>query len=140
MTNLSPAVEPPTPKRRSAKPSGDVVSASALARHLDVSRAYVAKLEADGVIRREPGGGYSLDVCRMRYINHLRRERQVSAKSKAQDEFTQAKTALVQLRVQERAGLLMRHAEHVEIVDAIAGVCFASTSAVLPRGLAVAIW
>ncbi|WP_024515705.1 hypothetical protein [Bradyrhizobium sp. Tv2a-2] len=40
------------------------VSASALAVHLDCSRAYISKLEAEGVIQRR-GDGFPLDQSRV---------------------------------------------------------------------------
>lgn len=43
-----------------AKPVSETVSASALALHLDCSRAYIGKLEAEGVIQRQ-GDGFPLD-------------------------------------------------------------------------------
>jgi hypothetical protein len=43
-----PAVAKPVSRPRSRKPA--TVSASALARHLDCSRTYIGKLEAEGVI------------------------------------------------------------------------------------------
>jgi hypothetical protein len=49
-------------RRRPAKPA--TVSASALAQHLDCSRTYIGKLEAEGVIQRQ-GDGFPLDQCRI---------------------------------------------------------------------------
>ena len=48
------------------------VSASALAAHLDCTRTYIGKLEAEGVIQRQ-GGGFPLDPSRVAYVGHLRR-------------------------------------------------------------------
>ena len=48
-------------RRRSAKCA--TVSASALAQHLDCSRTYIGKLEAEGVIRQH-GDGFPLDQSR----------------------------------------------------------------------------
>ena len=45
-----------------AKPA--TVSVSALAQHLDCSRTYIGKLEAEGVIQR-PGDGFPLDRSRV---------------------------------------------------------------------------
>ena len=42
------------------------VSASALALHLDCSRTYIGKLEAEGVIQRR-GDGFPLDQSRVAY-------------------------------------------------------------------------
>jgi len=52
-------VDGPTVAKRAA-----TVSASTLALHLDCSRAYVGKLEADGVIQRR-GDGFPLDHNRV---------------------------------------------------------------------------
>jgi hypothetical protein len=57
-------------RRRSAKPA--TVSASALAVHLDCSRTYIGKLEAEGVLQRQ-GGGFALDQSRVAYLRYLRR-------------------------------------------------------------------
>ena len=53
------------------------VSASELARHLDCSRTYIGKLEAEGVLHRD-GGGFPVDESRVAYLRCLRRERQQS--------------------------------------------------------------
>jgi len=50
------------------------VSASALALHLDCSRTYVGKLEAEGVIQRQ-GGGFSLDQSGVGYLDDTERGR-----------------------------------------------------------------
>jgi hypothetical protein len=60
---------------RSRKPA--TVSASALALHLDCSRTYIGKLEAEGVIQRQDGG-FPLDQSRVAYLRYLRRERRQS--------------------------------------------------------------
>ena len=46
------------------------VSASALALHLDCSRTYIGKLEAEGVIQRQ-GDGFPLDQSRVAYLRFL---------------------------------------------------------------------
>ena len=56
------------------------VSASALALHLDCSRAYIGKLEAEGVIQRQ-GDGFPLDQTRVAYLRYLRRERRQSPRA-----------------------------------------------------------
>ncbi|MBR0697023.1 hypothetical protein [Bradyrhizobium lablabi] len=49
------------------------VSASALAAQLDCSRAYIGKLEGEGVNQRQ-GDGYPLGESRVAYLRYLRRE------------------------------------------------------------------
>jgi hypothetical protein len=52
--------------RSAVTKAATTVSASALALHLDCSRTYVGKLEAEGVIQRQ-GDGFSLDQSRVAY-------------------------------------------------------------------------
>ena len=59
------------------------VSASALAQHLDCSRAYIGKLEAEGVLQRQ-GDGFQLDQSRVAYLRYLRRERRQSPRNALQ--------------------------------------------------------
>jgi hypothetical protein len=74
----------PTRCRRHCPPvaNGATVSASALALHLDCSRAYIGKLEAEGVIQRQ-GDGFPLDQSRVAYLRYLRRERRQSPRTQA---------------------------------------------------------
>jgi hypothetical protein len=60
-----PPVAEPLSRRRSRKSA--TVSASALAQHLDCSRTYIGKLEAEGVLQRQ-GDGYPLDQNRVAYL------------------------------------------------------------------------
>ena len=50
VTIARPSVAKPVSRPRSAKPA--TASASALAQHLDCTRTYIGKLEAEGVIQR----------------------------------------------------------------------------------------
>jgi hypothetical protein len=68
-------VSTPVPRPRSRKPS--TVSAPALALHLDCSRTYISRLEAEGVIQRQ-GDGFPLDRSRVDYLRYLRRKRRQS--------------------------------------------------------------
>jgi hypothetical protein len=74
----------PAPKRAAT------VSASALALHLDCSRAYIGRLEAEGVIQRQ-GGGFPLDQSRVAYLRYLRRERRQSPRSEADADHVKVK-------------------------------------------------
>jgi hypothetical protein len=62
MTETVAPVAKPVSRPRSRKPAP--VSASALALHLDCSRTYIGKLEADGVIQRQ-GDSFPLDQSRV---------------------------------------------------------------------------
>ena len=78
------------------------VSASTPAAHLDCSRAYLGKLEAEGVIQRQ-GDGFLLDQNRVAYLRYLRREKRQSPRSEADADFRRAKSELIRLRVAEKS-------------------------------------
>jgi hypothetical protein len=88
----NPSAAKPVSRRPSAKPA--TVSASALALHLDCSRTYIGKLEAEGVIQRQ-GNGFPLDQSRVAYLRYLRRERRQSPCTEA--DAAHAKAARVSI-------------------------------------------
>ena len=94
-----PSVAKPVSRPRSRKPA--IVSASALALHLDCSRTYIGKLEAEGVLQRQ-GDGFPLDQSRVAYLRYLRRERRQSPRSEADADFQRAKSELIRLRIAEK--------------------------------------
>ena len=76
------------------------VSASALALHLDCSRTYIGKLEAEGVIQRQ-GDGFPLDRSRVEYLRYLRREHRRSPRAEADAAHVAVKSEMLQLRLME---------------------------------------
>jgi hypothetical protein len=122
-------------RRRSAKPT--TVSASAMAQHLDCSRAYIGKLEAEGVIQRQ-GDGFRLDQSRVAYLRFLRRERQQSPRTEADAAYIAAKTEMLQLRLIEKKHELVRQADVDALIDGIVGVTLTHLSSLparcAPRG------
>ena len=113
------------------------VSASALALHLDCSRTYIGKLEAEGVIQRQ-GDGFPLDQSRVAYLRYLRRERQQSPRSEADADHVKVKTEMLQLRLMEKRRELVRRDEVDALIDDIAGVTLTALSSLparcAPRG------
>jgi hypothetical protein len=107
------------PVRRSAKPV--TVSGSALAQHLDCSRALITKLAAEGVLHRD-GSGFPLDQNRVAYLRHLRRERRQSPRSEADAEHAAAKAQWLKLRIAKESRQLMPVSEHNDFVDSLAGI------------------
>jgi hypothetical protein len=68
---------------RPSVPKPATVSASALAQHLDCSRTYVAKLEAEGVIRRQgEDDGFPLDQRRVAYNRRAVRLTPITSRSR----------------------------------------------------------
>src|SRR6478752_8248468 len=115
----------PVARPRSRKPA--TVSASALALHLDCTRAYIGKLEAEGVIQRQ-GDGFPLDQSRVAYLRYLRRERQQSPRAAADAEHALAKAALLRIRIEEKQRKLVRQDDVNELIDQIAGVTLTALS------------
>jgi hypothetical protein len=109
------------------------VSASALALHLDCSRIYIGKLEAEGVIERRDDGRFDQDQCRAKYIAHLRTERQRSPKGEADTAFQQAKTALVNIRIAEKQKVLMQASDHEAFVEKLVGLFLSGLSGFAAR-------
>ena len=114
-----PSVAKPVSRPRSRKPA--TVSASALALHLDCSRTYIGKLEAEGVIQRQ-GDGFPLDQSRVAYLRFLRRERRQSPRSEADADFQRAKAELIRLRIAEKQRHLIPLEEAVGHMDEVVGL------------------
>jgi hypothetical protein len=129
------SVAKPVSRPRSARPA--TVSASALALHLDCSRAYIGKLEAEGVIQPK-GDGFPLDQSRVAYLRYLRRERQHCARTEADAAHIAVKTEMLQLRLMEKKRKLVRRADVEALIDGIAGVTLTALSSLparcAPRG------
>jgi hypothetical protein len=110
------------------------VSASALALHLDCSRTYIGKLEAEGVIQRQ-GDGFLLDQSRVAYLRFLRREHRRSPRTEADTAHVAAKTEMLKLALMEKKHELVRRAA---LIDGIAGVTLTALSSLparcAPRG------
>ena len=94
--------------------SATTVNASVLAVHLDCSRTYIGKLEAEGLIQRQ-GDGFPLDQSRVAYLRYLRRQRRQSRRSEADADHVKIKTEMLQLRLMEKKRELVRR----EDVDAL---------------------
>ena len=125
----------PVSRPRSRRPA--TVSASALALHLDCSRAYVGKLEAEGVIQRQDDG-FPLDQSRVAYLRYLRREHRRSPRTQADADYVKVKTEMLQTRLMEKRRELVLQSDVNELIDQIAGVTLTALSGLparcAPRG------
>ena len=115
---------------RSTKPA--TVSASALALHLDCSRTYIGKLEAEGVFQRV-GDGFDLDASRIAYLRFLRRERQRSPRGEADAAFTAAKAELIRLRIEQRKRILVSREEANASIEYAVGLFLTKLSGLSAR-------
>jgi hypothetical protein len=108
------------------------VSASALALHLDCSRAYVGKLEAEGVIQRQ-GDGFPLDQSRIAYLRYLRRDRRQSPRSEADIALARAKAEMLQIRIAEKKRTLVPLETYEAMIDEFAGLVLTHLSGMAAR-------
>jgi phage terminase Nu1 subunit (DNA packaging protein) len=117
--------------------SAATVGPSALALHLDCSRTYIDKLEAEGVIQRQ-GDGFPLDQSRVAYLRYLRRERRQSPRSEAAADHVKVKTEMLQLKLAQQKGEIVSKADFDAMIDTFAGVTLTALSSLparcAPRG------
>src|SRR5258707_1742746 len=125
-----PSVAKPVSRPRSRKPA--IVSASALALHLDCSRTYIGKLEAEGVIQRQ-GDGFPLDQSRVAYLRFLRREHRHSPRTQADAAHVKVKTEMLTLRLMEKRKELVRQSDVDEMIDVIIGIVLTHLSGMAAR-------
>jgi hypothetical protein len=127
-----PLVAKPVSRPRPRKPA--TVSASALAQHLDCSRSYIGKLEAEGVLHRAPdGSSFPLDQSRVAYLRYLRRERRQSPRGEADADFQRAKSELIRLRIAEKQRHLIPLEEAVGHMDEVVGLFLSRLSGFAAR-------
>ena len=125
-----PPVAKPVSRLRSRKPA--TVSASALALHLDWSRTYIGKLEAEGVIQRQ-GDGFPLDASRVAYLRFLRRERRQSPRGEADADFQRAKAELIRIRIAEKKRELIPREEAAGDMEELIGLFLTGLSGLPAR-------
>ena len=110
----------------------ETVSAAALALHLNCSRTYVGKLEAEGVIQRQ-GDGFLLDQSRVAYLRYLRREHRRSPRAEADADHVKVKTEMLQMRLMEKRRELVRRVDVDALIDGIAGTVLTHLSGMAAR-------
>jgi hypothetical protein len=123
MTELITQDHAPKPKRDKVRMvADDVVTANSLATHLGMTRQNVARLTAEAVIEQRTDGCYDQTASRLKYIKHLRDEHRRSPRAAADAKHAEAKTALLQIRIEEKQRTLMRRDAHEAIIDEMAGL------------------
>ena len=103
------------PASRPRSRRAETVSASALALHLDCTRAYICKLEAEGVIQRH-GDHFPLDQSRIAYIRTCG-ARGDSHRAVRQTPITSGSKPMLQLRLMEKKRELLRREDFDEAID-----------------------
>jgi phage terminase Nu1 subunit (DNA packaging protein) len=97
----------------------EVVTATALAAHLFCSREAITRLEKQHVLQRLPDGGYDLDDCRRRVLEHLRERRPVV--STERQNFERARAQREQMKAEQMAGSLCKTSDFGEAIDDVFG-------------------
>jgi hypothetical protein len=110
-----------------------MVSANAMAAHIDVSRTFIDKLVADGVLTKEHDGRFNLDKSRVDYLRHLRRARKLTPHAESRARYEAAKARELELRNAQKEGVLMLTAESFEIVDELCGLFLTGLSGLAAR-------
>ncbi len=124
-------------KRRRHSPDGSV-NATTVGRHLDLSYQRVQQLVEENALQQLPNGRYDLNDCRLRYIRWLRDPERRSAKSKVDQDFTQAKAELIRIRIAEKQKVLMLTDEAMEVGEKLIGTMLTAMHGMAPRVARVA--
>jgi hypothetical protein len=119
-------------RRRHNSPDGSV-NATTVGRHLDLTHQRVLQLVEESVLQRLPNGRFNVDDCRVRYIRWLRDSERRSAKSKADQEFTQAKAELIRIRIEEKKKTLIQTDEAIEVAERLIGTMLMAMGGMAPR-------
>ena len=94
--------------------------------------------DGGGVIEQRSDGCYDQTASRLRYIRHLRDEHRRSPRTQADADHVKVKTEMLQLRLMEKKGELVRQSDVDELIEQIAGVTLTALSSLparcAPRG------
>jgi hypothetical protein len=100
----------------------NALSTTAMAAHLDMSRANLDKLVSDGVVNRERDGRVNPDAVRVAYIRHLRRVRRLNPHSESRARYEAAKARELELRDAQKEDFSILTEESLATVDDITGL------------------
>ena len=110
------------PRLKQPRAAGAAVTATALGKHLDLTIQRIKQLANEGVIEQLPNGRYDQDICRIKYLRWMRAPERRLAKSKADQEFTQAKADLIKIRIAEKQRDLIPYSEAEETGEKLIGI------------------
>ncbi|MCP3466467.1 MULTISPECIES: hypothetical protein [unclassified Bradyrhizobium] len=79
------------------------------------------------------GQGFPLDQSRVAYLRHLRREHKHSPRTEADADHVNAKTELLQIKIEEKKRTLVRRDAADELIDQIAGTVLTHLSGMAAR-------
>ena len=110
------------------------VTATQLGEHLGLTRQRIGSAaDIEHVIERLPNGRFNQDQSRLKYLAHLRLPERRSAGSEAAAKHTEAKTALLQVRIMEKQRTLVPHDVYDAMIDQMAGLVLTHLSGMAAR-------
>ena len=127
------AVAAVLPRLKQPRAAAKTVTATALAKHLDLSQQRITQLADEHVIERLPDRRFDQDACRVAYLRWLRDPERRTARSKADQEFTQAKAELIRIRIAEKKRDLILYSEAEETGDKMIGIVLTKLSGLSAR-------
>lgn len=104
---------------KSSKNHTTIATATALAAHLFCSREAITRLQKQHILERLPAGGYDLDDCRRRVLEHLRQRKPAGEDRRR---FERARAEREELRIRRECHDLVKLSDFMEGIDAVAYV------------------
>lgn len=99
-----------------------IVTATALGAHLDLTRQRVTQLVNENIISRRADGRFDLNQSRVSYIRWLRGTERRSVRAEADVQYRKLRARGVELRIAELEGRLIEITDMEEVVDEFAGI------------------
>jgi len=122
------AVDAVLPRLKQPRAAGKTVTATALAKHLDLSQQRITQLADERIIDRLPDRRFDQDACRIAYLRWLRAPERRMQRSKVDSDFVKAKTELIAIRVREKKRELMMTEEALADMEQLIGIVLTEMS------------
>ena len=122
------AVDAVLPRLKQPRAAGKTVTATALAKHLDLSQQRITQLADEHIIDRLPDRRFDQDACRIAYLRWLRAPERRMQRSKVDSDFVKAKTELIAIRVREKKRELMMTEEALADIEQLIGIVLTEMS------------
>ena len=116
------------PRLKQPRAAGKTVTATALAKHLDLSQQRITQLADEHIIDRLPDRRFDQDACRIAYLRWLRAPERRIQRSKVDADFIKAKTELIAIRVREKKRELMPTEEAIADMERLIGIVLTEMS------------
>ena len=122
------AVDAVLRRLKQPRAAGKTVTATALAKHLDLSQQRITQLADEHIIDRLPDRRFDQDACRIAYLRWLRAPERRMQRNKVDADFIKAKTELIAIRVREKKHELMMTEEALADMEQLIGIVLTEMS------------